>query len=223
MKIGVLGTGIVGRTVSEKLAELGHEVQIGTRDPAATRARTSADGFSIVEWLSAHPNLTLGTFAETAARGELLVNATVGSGAIPALEQAGSTARAGKVLMDISNPLDFSQGMPPSLSICNTDSLGETIQRAFPALRVVKTLNTVTAKLMVDPRALSAGAHTIFVSGNDGEAKATVAALLRTFGWEDIVDLGDITTARGTEMMLPVWVRLWSVTKTPMFSFKLVR
>jgi len=223
MKIGVLGTGIVGRTVSEKLAELGHEVQIGTRDPAATRARTSADGFSIVEWLSAHPNLTLGTFAETAAHGELLVNATVGSGAIPALEQAGSTARAGKVLMDISNPLDFSQGMPPSLSICNTDSLGETIQRAFPALRVVKTLNTVTAKLMVDPRALSAGAHTIFVSGNDGEAKATVAALLRTFGWEDIVDLGDITTARGTEMMLPVWVRLWSVTKTPMFSFKLVR
>lgn len=223
MKIGVLGTGIVGRTVSEKLAELGHEVQIGTRDPAATRARTSADGFSIVEWLSAHPNLTLGTFAETAAHGELLVNATVGSGAIPALEQAGSTALAGKVLMDISNPLDFSQGMPPSLSICNTDSLGETIQRAFPALRVVKTLNTVTAKLMVDPRALSAGAHTIFVSGNDGEAKATVAALLRTFGWEDIVDLGDITTARGTEMMLPVWVRLWSVTKTPMFSFKLVR
>lgn len=223
MKIGVLGTGIVGRTVSEKLAELGHEVQIGTRDPAATRARTSADGFSIVEWLSAHPNLTLGTFAETAAHGELLVNATVGSGAIPALEQAGSTALAGKVLMDISNPLDFPQGMPPSLSICNTDSLGETIQRAFPALRVVKTLNTVTAKLMVDPRALSAGAHTIFVSGNDGEAKATVAALLRTFGWEDIVDLGDITTARGTEMMLPVWVRLWSVTKTPMFSFKLVR
>lgn len=226
MKIGVFGTGIVGRTVSERLAELGHEVRIGTRDPAATLGRSAPDAFGnppFSEWLAAHPAIVLDTFAEVAAHGELLVNATVGTGAVPALELAGATALAGKVLMDLSNPLDFSKGMPPSLAICNTDSLGETIQRTFPALRVVKTLNTVTARLMVNPRELADGAHTIFVSGNDAAAKATVTELLRTFGWQDIVDLGDITTARGTEMMLPIWVRLWSVTKTPMFSFKLVR
>jgi predicted dinucleotide-binding enzyme len=226
MKIGVFGTGIVGRTVSARLAELGHEVRIGTRDPAATLERSAPDAFGnppFSEWLAAHPAVVLATFAEVAGHGELLVNATVGSGAVPALELAGGTALAGKVLMDLSNPLDFSKGMPPSLTICNTDSLGETIQRTFPALRVVKTLNTVTARLMVNPRELANGAHTIFVSGNDGAAKATVTELLRTFGWQDIVDLGDITTARGTEMMLPIWVRLWSVTKTPMFSFQLVR
>jgi len=224
--IGVLGTGVVGRTVGAKLAELGHAVMIGTRDPAATLARTAPDGYGnppFREWLEQHPHIVLGTFAEASAHGQILVNATVGSGGIPALELAGKGHLEGKVLMDIANPLDFSKGMPPSLTVCNTDSLAEQIQRAFPNLRVVKTLNTVNAKLMVSPGELMDGQHTIFVSGNDAAAKHQVTDILKSFGWQDIVDLGDITSARATEMMLPIWVRLWGVTKTPMFSFKLVR
>lgn|SRR5688572_17972468 len=225
-KIGVLGTGVVGRTVAAKLAELGHAVTIGTRDPAQTLERSAPDYMGnppFRDWHAQHPAVGLGTFAQAAEHGEFLVNATVGVGAIPALELAGAAHLEGKVLIDISNPLDFSKGMPPSLTVCNTDSLGEQLQRNFPMLRVVKTLNTVTARLMVHPHELADGAHTIFVSGNDAAAKGQVTELLQSFGWQDIVDLGDITTARGTEMMLPVWVRLWAVTKTPMFSFKLVR
>jgi 8-hydroxy-5-deazaflavin:NADPH oxidoreductase len=225
-KIGVFGTGSVGRTVGAKLAELGHAVVIGTRDPAATLARTDSDHFGnppFKVWLEAHPKVHLKTFAEAAAEAELLVNATVGHGAIPALEAAGAANLAGKVLLDISNPLDFSKGFPPFLSVCNTDSLGEQIQRAFPELRVVKTLNTVTAAVMVNPKLVAGGDHTIFVSGNDAGAKKTATEVLQSFGWTDIVDLGDITTARGTEMYLPLWVRLMSATKTPMFSIKVVR
>lgn len=226
MKIGVLGTGTVGRTLAARLTGLGHTVVVGTRDPAETRGRASPDGYGnppFREWIDQHSTISLGTFAEAAAHGELLVNATVGSGALPALELCGEPRLRGKVLVDVSNPLDFSHGMPPTLSVCNTDSLGETIQRTFPTMRVVKTLNTVTAKVMVNPLELAEGAHSIFVSGNDTSAKAQVTDLLRSFGWQDIVDLGDITTARGTEMLLPLWLRLWGVTKTPMFSLKLVR
>jgi predicted dinucleotide-binding enzyme len=226
MKIGVFGTGVVGRTVATKLGELGHQLFVGTRDPAETLARTGGDSYGnppFKAWREQHADFGFGTFAEAATHGELLINATVGEGAITALQLAGAANLTGKVLMDLSNPLDFSRGMPPSLTVCNTDSLGEQIQRAFPAVRVVKTLNTVTAHLMVAPRLLADGAHTIFVSGNDPDAKSQVTELLQSFGWQDIVDLGDITTARGTEMMLPIWVRLWGVTRTPMFSFKLVR
>jgi predicted dinucleotide-binding enzyme len=226
MKIGVFGTGTVGRTVAAKLVGLGHDVMIGTRDRAATLARTEPDAFGnppLEVWLEGHGAVRLGTFAEAAAHAELLVNATLGSAALPALAAAGTEQLAGKILMDISNPLDFSQGMPPTLTVCNTDSLGEQIQRAFPTLRVVKTLNTVAAYLMVNPETLAAGAHTIFVSGNDAPAKALVTELLQTFGWSDILDLGDIATARATEMYLPLWLRLWGATKTSMFSVKLVR
>ena len=130
---------------------------------------------------------------------------------------------SGMRVIDIANPLDFSSGMPPTLSICNTDSLGEQIQRAFPAVKVVKTLNTMNAMLMVAPEKLAGADHSIFVSGNDAGAKKSVTDLLRTFGWKDIVDLGDISTARGTEMMLPIWLRAWNAVGSPMFSFKLVR
>jgi 8-hydroxy-5-deazaflavin:NADPH oxidoreductase len=140
-----------------------------------------------------------------------------------ALKAAGEKNLAGKVLVDIANPLDFSRGMPPSLAVCNTDSLGEQIQRAFPQTKVVKTLATMNAYLMVGPAQLAGADHTVFVSGNDPAAKQRVSELLRSFGWKDIVDLGDITTARGTEMMLPIWLRAWGATGTPMFSFKLVR
>jgi predicted dinucleotide-binding enzyme len=174
-------------------------------------------------WREKHPGVEFGTFLQAAAHGELVVNATQGAGSLEALKAAGAKNLAGKILVDIANPLDFSRGMPPSLTVCNTDSLAEQIQRAFPETKVVKTLNTVNAYLMVGPRQLADGAHTIFVSGNDGAAKTTVSKLLESFGWRDIVDLGDITTARGTEMMLPIWVRVFGATKNPMFSFKLVR
>jgi len=225
-KVGVFGTGAVGRTVGGKLAEHGHSVVIGTRDPAATLARTDTDHFGNAPfkvWLETQPKIRLAPFAEAAAQAEVLVNATVGNGSVPAFEAAGAANLAGKVLLDISNPLDFSKGFPPFLTVCNTDSLGEQIQRAFPELRVVKTLNTVTAAVMVNPKLVAGGDHTIFVSGNDAEAKKTATAVLQSFGWTDIVDLGDLTTARGTEMYLPLWVRLMSATKTPMFSIKLVR
>jgi hypothetical protein len=226
MKIGVLGTGTVGRTIAAKLAELGHGVLIGTRDPAATLARTDSDMFGnppFKVWREKHSSIELGTFAQAAAHGELVVNATQGAVAIDALKAAGDENLAGKILVDISNPLDFSKGMPPSLTVCNTDSLGEQIQRAFPQTKVVKTLNTMNAHLMVGPGQLADGGHTVFVSGNDAAAKQAVTKLLESFGWRDIFDLGDITTARGTEMILPIWVRVWGATKNPMFQFKLVR
>jgi hypothetical protein len=226
MKIGVLGTGPVGQTIAAKLDELGHEVFVGTRDPSATLARTDPDIFGnppFKVWRDGHAKIGFGTLAEAAAHGEMVVNATSGTGSIDALKAAGTKNLAGKILIDIANPLDFSKGMPPSMTVCNTDSLGEQIQRAFPETKVVKTLNTVNAYVMVGPKQLADGDHTLFVSGNDAGAKRSVMEFLQSFGWQDVVDLGDITTARGTEMMLPLWVRIYSATKNPMFSFKLVR
>lgn len=225
-KFGVLGTGPVGQTVAAKLAGLGHSVFVGTRDPAATMARTSPDTFGnppFAVWREKHPAIEFGTLAQAAAHGDILVNATNGNGSVEALKAAGESNLGGKILIDIANPLDFSKGMPPSLSVCNTDSLGEQLQRAFPSLKVVKTLNTMNAYLMVGPAQLAGGEHTVFVSGNDAAAKATVTEVLRSFGWKDILDLGDISTARGTEMILPIWLRVWGATKTPMFQFKVVR
>lgn len=225
-KFAVLGTGMVGQAIADKLAALGQSVFVGSRDPAATLAQAKPDNFGnppFSAWREAHPQVGFGTYAEAAAHGDVVVNATAGAGSLAALRQAGADRLAGKILIDIANPLDFSRGMPPSLAVCNTDSLGEQIQRAFPDARVVKTLNTMNAVLMVAPDRVAAGEHTVFVSGNDAGAKAAVTELLRSFGWRDIVDLGDITTARGTEMMLPIWVRIWAALGTPMFSFKLVR
>ena len=137
---------------------------------------------------------------------------------------AGAANLAGKILVDIANPLDFSKGIPPTLAICNTDSLGERIQATFPAARVVKTLNTVNASVMVNPRQVADGDHHVFLSGNDADAKARVTTLLREdFGWRHVLDLGDISTARGTEMLLPIWIRLWSALGTHLFNLKLVR
>jgi 8-hydroxy-5-deazaflavin:NADPH oxidoreductase len=153
----------------------------------------------------------------------MVVNATAGAVSLEALEQAGEDNLNGKILIDISNPLDFSKGMPPTLLVSNTDSLGEQIQRRFPEAKVVKTLHTMNAYLMVDPAQLAATDHTVFVSGDDAEAKARVSELLQSFGWSDIIDLGDITTARGTEMVLPIWVRLFGVLQMPIYNFKIVR
>ena len=145
--------------------------------------------------------------------GEMVINATNGTGSLNALRLAGEQNLDGKILLDASNPLDFSQGMPPTLAVCNTDSTGEQIQRAFPKVKVVKGLNTVTALLMVNPALVNNGDHTLFVCGNDAEAKAQVTAWLREwFGWRDVLDLGDITSARGAEMYLPLWLRLWGAS-----------
>lgn len=224
MKIAVLGTGMVGRTIAGALAGLGHDVAIGTRDPQATLARTEPDMMGappFAQWHAAHGRIAVATFADASDGSDLIVNATNGGGSLHALAAAGNLA--GKVIMDISNPLDFSQGMPPSLNPVNTDSLGEQIQRTFPEAKVVKTLNTMTASVMVDPAHVAGGDHSVFVSGNDAEAKSTVTEILKGFGHRDVIDLGDITSARGAEMILPIWLRLWGALGTGEFNFKIAR
>ncbi|MBL8147612.1 MAG: NAD(P)-binding domain-containing protein [Anaerolineae bacterium] len=227
MNIGVLGTGIVGRTISAHLAGGGHSVVIGTRDVAHTLAQSAPDAMGtppFSAWHGSHAQVRLGTFAEAAAHGDVLINATVGHASLNALAAAGGDALAGKVLLDIANPLDFSHGMPPSLFVCNTDSLAEQIQRAFPALKVVKTLNIVTASVMVNPSLVAGGDHHMLLCGNDAGAREAVAGYLRDwFGWQHVLDLGDLSAARGMEMMLPVWLRLWGALQTPMFGYKIAR
>ena len=226
MRLGILGTGVVGKTIAARLAGLGHEVMVGTRDPEETMSRNEPDAYGnppFSVWQEEHPEVRLGTFAEAAVHGEVIVNATAGAVSLEALELAGEDNLSGKVLMDVSNPLDFSKGMPPTLSVSNTDSLGEQIQRRHPGAKVVKTLNTMNAHLMVDPAQLARADHSVFVSGDDAEAKTTVTDLLRSLGWTDIIDLGGITTARGTEMLLPVWLRLFGALQRPVFNFKIVR
>jgi predicted dinucleotide-binding enzyme len=226
MKIAVLGTGTVGQTVAAKFSDLGHDVVVGTRDPEATLARSEPDAMGnppFPAWQAEHPAIRLASFAEAAADGDLVVNATGGTGSLDALAQAGTANLAGKVLLDISNPLDFSQGFPPSLFVKDTDSLAEQIQRAFPETRVVKSLNTMTAALMVDPTRVGNGDHSTFLSGDDPDAKRTVVDLLASMGHTDVIDVGDLSTARGTEMLLPIWVRLMGALGTPYFNFKIVR
>jgi predicted dinucleotide-binding enzyme len=227
MKITILGTGIVGQTLAAKLDSLGHDVRIGTRDPAVSLARNEPGQYgnpSFRDWAAAHPRVTVATFADAAAHGEVVLNALSGAGTLDALDAAGADNLAGKVLIDISNPLDFSKGFPPVLTVANTDSLGEQIQRRFPATRVVKSLNTVNAFLMVDPGQLAGGDHTMFVAGNDADARRQVSGWLREwFGWKDVIELGDITHARGTEMYLPLWVRIFGAVGTPTFSIRVVR
>jgi hypothetical protein len=225
MRIGILGTGMVGRTIATRLASLDHEVVVGTRDVDETTARTEPDARGNPPcgvWLGENPTVRLGTFAEAAAHGEIVVNATAGAASLDALKLAGEENLDGKVLLDVANPLDFSGGMPPSLFVSNTDSLGEQIQRAHPRARVVKALNTTNARVMVDPGGISDGDHHVFVSGDDPEAKARVADLLREFGWRNVLDLGDITTARGAEMLMALWLRVLGTLGTPMFNFKVV-
>lgn len=214
MKIGVLGTGMVGKSIASKLVELGHEVRMGSR------SATSEAGAA---WAAdAGANASFGTFSDAAYHGELLFNCTNGMASIAALESCDGAALAGKVLIDVSNPLDFSKGMPPTLFVCNDDSLGEQIQRTFPDLKVVKTLNTVNANVMVNA-ALLPGAHDLFISGNDADAKAQVKSLLSSeFGWKTFHDLGDITTARGTEMYLALWIRMYGAVGSPMFNVHVV-
>jgi 8-hydroxy-5-deazaflavin:NADPH oxidoreductase len=198
VRIGVLGTGMVGSTLAGKLRELDHEVRVGSRDGS------KGDG----------------TFAEAAAHGELVLNCTAGAASLQALEQAGEQNLAGKVLVDVGNPLDVSGGTV-TLTVCNDDSLGEQIQRRYPSARVVKALNTVNARVMVDPGSVP-GEHDVFLCGDDDGAKAQVRGLLESFGWRNVVDLGGIEGARSLEMYLLFWLRLRGATGTPFVNVHVV-
>ena len=216
MKIGILGTGIVGSTIGTKCTQLGHDVKMGSR--TATNEKAAA-------WVQKNGNhASQGTFADAAAFGEIVFHCTHGVDSLAALNLAGAHNLKNKILIDIANALDFSKGMPPSLSVCNTDSLGEQIQRTFPEVKVVKTLNTMNCNIMVNPKLVADGNHDIFISGNDASAKVKVTEILREwFGWKSVIDLGDITTARATEMLLPIWITLMGKYQSPNFNFKIVR
>jgi len=224
MKIAMFGTGIVGQTLAIKLFESKNEIMFGTRDVAKTLAKTEKDGYGnppFSLWLQRNPSVKVGTFSDAAEFGELIINATSGSGSLPAFQSVGAEKLRDKIMIDIANPLDFSKGFPPSLTVCNADSLAEQLQRAFPDMKIVKALNTMNCMVMVNP-GLVPGDHNVFLSGNDAEARKKVSVLLNNwFGWpsKNIIDLGDITTARGTEMLLPIWVRLLSALKNPVFNF----
>jgi predicted dinucleotide-binding enzyme len=217
MQIGVLGTGMVGSTLATKLIELGESVMIGSR---------AADSSGALAWQRAVGGKgRCGTFAESAAFGEIVFNCTNGANSMESLGTLSGDELHGKTLIDVANPLVFGAGGAPEMTVCNTDSLGEQIQRAFPDAQVVKVLNTVNCKVMIDP-ALIPGEHHLFICGNDAAAKRDVAGKLsRWFGWnpERIVDLGDITGARATEMFLALWLRLMGVLGTAQFSVRVVR
>jgi predicted dinucleotide-binding enzyme len=212
MKMGVLGSGMVAQALSARLAELGHNVVIGTRDAEKLKG-----------WQSSNQRVKVATFSETADHGEMVFNATNGAASLKAIALAGPENFTGKILVDVSNPLDFSNGFPPSLFVCGTDSLAEQIQRALPYTKVVKTLNTVTARIMVHPEEVAGGDHHVFISADDIDAKAQVIDLLRAFGWVNIFDLGDLSTARGTEAYLLLWVRLFGSMNTGMLNIKIMK
>jgi predicted dinucleotide-binding enzyme len=216
MKIAVLGTGNVGDTIGSKLVELGHSVMMGSR---------TSDNEKGKAFIAKHNDkATLGSYADAAAFGEIIFNCTAGIGSLEALKMAGEKNLNGKIIVDIANSLDFSKGMPPSLAICNTNSLGEEIQKAFPQTKVVKALNTMWCGLMVNPLMINGGDHSTFVSGNDAEAKEKVKDMLKSFGWfeKNILDLGDITKARGTEMYLLLWLSIYGSTNNGAFNIKIV-
>ncbi|MEA4981851.1 MAG: NAD(P)-binding domain-containing protein [Paludibacter sp.] len=217
MKIAVLGTGMVGDTISSKLIELGHAVMMGSR--------TSNNEKSIAFVAKHGEKASAGTFTDAASFGEIIFNCTAGIGSVEALKMAGEHNLNKKIIVDIANPLDFSNGAPPSLAYVNTNSLGEEIQKTFPGARVVKALNTMWCGVMVNPAMINGGDHHTFICGNDVDAKEKVKELLQSFGWSEnnIIDLGDITKARGTEMYLPLWISIYGVTKSGAFNIKIVR
>ncbi|MDE1832858.1 MAG: NAD(P)-binding domain-containing protein [Candidatus Micrarchaeota archaeon] len=213
MRIGMLGTGMVGAGLSTKLVQLGHEVKMGSR---------SGDNPKAAEWAGkAGKNASTGTFAEAAAFGEMVFNCTHGADSMAALKMAGEQNLSGKILVDVANPLDFSTG-ELKLTVSNTDSLGEQIQRAFPGAKVVKTLNTMGVEVMVNPSMLP-GEHVAFMSGDDQGAKDKVAEVLRSFGWKSVIDLGGIKSARGAEALLLLWIHLYGKMPDGRFNYNIVR
>jgi len=214
MKFGVLGSGMVGSAIAGKLVSRGHEVRMGSRTASNEKAAA---------WVSAAgKGASQGTFADAAAFGEIVFNCTSGAGSVDAVRAAEAQNLRGKVLVDVANPLDFSKGMPPTLFVSNDDSLAERIQAALPEAKVVKALNTINANVMVNPGRVP-GETDVFVCGNDAGAKAQVIRILKEeFGWKTVIDLGDLTAARGTESYLHLWLRIMGALKTADFNVKVV-
>lgn len=214
MNIGMLGTGMVGEALGTKFTQLGHQVKMGSR---------SANNETAAKWAAKNgPNASTGTFADAAAFGEISFLCLKGEAEMDVVRSVGAGPFGTKIVVDVSNPLDFSRGMPPSLSICNTSSLGEEVQKALPAAKVIKTLNTVNCDIMVDP-GMAGEQPTMLICGNDAAAKTKVTSLLKNLGWTDIIDLGDITKSRATEMLLPAWLSLMQTLGHAHFGFKVVR
>jgi 8-hydroxy-5-deazaflavin:NADPH oxidoreductase len=217
-KFAVLGTGMVGKTIGNKLVELGHKVMMGSRTHNNEKA---------AEWVAkhSHGNALQGTFEDASRFGDYIFNCTKGMMALEILDSANVENLNGKILIDITNPLDFTNGFPPTLTVSNSNSLGEQIQAKFPEVKVVKALNTMNCNIMVNPKLVNQGDHDTFICGNDEHARKWVTELLTQFGWEakHIIDLGDISNSRGTEQLLPMWVRLMGAVGSPMFQFKIVQ
>jgi predicted dinucleotide-binding enzyme len=219
MKIGIIGTGVVGQTIGTKLVQHGHEVKMGSR---------TANNEKAIKWVNeAGKNASQGTFADAAAFGEIVFNCTKGEVTTEALKAAGANNLKGKILIDVANPLDFSKGMPPILtpSLSNTNSLGEEVQKTFPDAKVVKAFNTMNCKLMVNPQ-LVPGNHNLFICGNDTDAKAKITSILeKDFGWpqSSFIDMGDITSSRAMEALLPIWIRLMVKFGNPNFNFSIAK
>ena len=219
MNIAILGTGGVGQAFATRLQGLGHDIMLGTREVQSTKTR-------LADFIGKNPEVKFGTFAEAAAFGELVIHVSKGATAIDVIKSAGEKNLSGKVLVDITNPLDFSKGMPPSLipELSNTKSLGEETQRLLPNTKVVKTLNTMWNGLMINPSLINKGDHVNYICGNDADAKNKVKKLLNELGWknESLLDLGDITAARATEATLPIWLRVYGAKQSGAFNFKIV-
>jgi 8-hydroxy-5-deazaflavin:NADPH oxidoreductase len=229
MKVTILGTGNVGQTFATKLVSLGHEVMMGTRNVEDTMARKATDNYGslpFAEWHATNPTVQLGTFETAMQFGELVINVLKGENTLSTLKAVNASSLNGKILLDITNPLDFSKGFPPTLlqGLNNNNSLAEEIQKAFPEVKVVKTLNTMWSGIMVNPMMIGNGDHNAFIAGNDADAKNTVKEMLHSFGWipANIIDLGEITKARGVEMYLPLWLSIYGATNNGAFNIKIV-
>jgi 8-hydroxy-5-deazaflavin:NADPH oxidoreductase len=228
MKVAILGTGNVGQTFAEKFISLGYQVMMGTRNVESTLARKDNNGNSVFrEWHSKNEAVQLGTFSDTVKFGEIILNALQGAATISTLEACNASDFDDKIIIDIANPLDFSRGFPPALieGLNNTNSLGEEVQKILPKAKVVKTLNTMYSGIMINPGMVNNGSHTNYICGNDADAKAKVIEILKSFGWnaDNILDLGDITNARGTESTLLIWTRIYGATQTGAFNLSIVK
>lgn len=213
MQIGILGTGEVGRTLATGFAGAGHDVMIAGRTEAKAAERTREVKTAA---------LKTGTFTDAAAFAELVVLSVSGSVAVDVLRSV-SRQVSGKVVIDTTNPLSFPEGKPMQLLVANSDSLAEQLQRVVPDARIVKALNMMNSRVMIEPAMLK-GEHVACIAGNDPAAKRSVEERLQSdFGWSQIIDLGDITAARGMESWMHLWLKLWGSLGTAQFNIGIVR